>query len=598
MTYRKKFKEGKEVEKLKNQFDMKLNSIQLDDRKLLNYSIEHILDEYPLIRKYVLHESGLKRGLPMIPLDKEFVLKALNYFEEQGKFKEIGRLFDTIINKNDDEAIIVKAIQWYEKIGEYFKVRKIIESKIKGKSVTQVWKIIFEGLLFEIRVGSYQFVTNGFQLLTNKRVVGTAFAPIHYEYALFHFKLMDYEKSKELCLKALQLYPKYIHLLLLLLKIHCRQYDIKVKNITSEEYKIEQMNIIYKKLLQERLDNFQELDLQNIEKMQLEEFKEMQTNGLVKLKNELFKELQEVIDVHANKLSGDVQWKAWLESSLILCEFDWGKEASERLIQSTSCSPTNTTWKSFVLFSRQIMPKDSKLACDYLLQAEKIITDKQKGVIMIEHAHIDEINENITRAMNAAREIFSNTDDWKYSIETVMILLRCGKTKDAYELCKEIIQLFPSTGRVWGLFVMLSKTEGIHEQQKAFVMALKNAPKSGRRNYYLAKLYLHYAQIFTPQYGDLYIECLRLIVLSKDYSLLKQVTVSCLHSDPNYGLLWTFYKQKRSSSLQVLKNAYKNLKLSYHNGISSLPLDIYQNCLLFPFEIRLKMIIGSELFKA
>lgn len=57
-----------------------------------------------------------------------------------------------------------------------------------------------------------------------------------------------------------------------------------------------------------------------------------------------------------------------------------------------------------------------------------------------------------------------------------------------------------------------------------------------------AKQYLEFAIQFTPQYGDSFLEMLRLCLITKDSETLKSVRQYCIHAEPNYGVLWFYYK--------------------------------------------------------
>jgi hypothetical protein len=57
-----------------------------------------------------------------------------------------------------------------------------------------------------------------------------------------------------------------------------------------------------------------------------------------------------------------------------------------------------------------------------------------------------------------------------------------------------------------------------------------------------AKKYLEFAIQFTPQYGDSFLELLRLSLITNDAASLEQVRQYCIHAEPNYGVLWFFFK--------------------------------------------------------
>ena len=92
-----------------------------------------------------------------------------------------------------------------------------------------------------------------------------------------------------------------------------------------------------------------------------------------------------------------------------------------------------------------------------------------------------------------------------------------------------------------------------------FIEALSQIPKSGEVwnegaklcmnpysicfNLEEAEKYLNFAIQFTHQYGDSFIELLRLYMIQGRKSEIKQLKNKCVHSEPNYGILWFYCKK-------------------------------------------------------
>lgn len=91
-------------------------------------------------------------------------------------------------------------------------------------------------------------------------------------------------------------------------------------------------------------------------------------------------------------------------------------------------------------------------------------------------------------------------------------------------------------------------------------------------------MYLDFAVQFTPQYGDSFLEviraCLMLKMMQKSGKLpvkshadkidpdqlLKKTHLNCLHSEPNYGVLWFYYKSSMiDNAIDIWKNASKTI---------------------------------------
>lgn len=71
---------------------------------------------------------------------------------------------------------------------------------------------------------------------------------------------------------------------------------------------------------------------------------------------------------------------------------------------------------------------------------------------------------------------------------------------------------------------------------------MSNHPGNKYYDLQKAKKYLEFAIYFTPQYGDSFLEMLRLCLISGDLETLNSVRQYCIHAEPNYGALWFYYK--------------------------------------------------------
>ncbi len=91
---------------------------------------------------------------------------------------------------------------------------------------------------------------------------------------------------------------------------------------------------------------------------------------------------------------------------------------------------------------------------------------------------------------------------------------------------------------------------------KWFKRALQEVPKSGevwcegariammKRKWKQAEKYLKFAIHFTPQYGDSFIELIRLDLLRGHCDdNFEQLVQTCINSEPNYGTMWNYCKR-------------------------------------------------------
>ena len=135
----------------------------------------------------------------------------------------------------------------------------------------------------------------------------------------------------------------------------------------------------------------------------------------------------------------------------------------------------------------------------------------------------------------------------------------------------------------------------------------------------LAVKYLDFAIQFTPQYGDSFLEMIKACELlrmqgSSNPTQLKQILektkLHCLHSEPNYGILWFYFKDSHlDNAIDIWENACNELcshqsgKPSYQvNWLASQRLQLILSSGLkiggqpneCSFDEKLKVIYGFE----
>jgi len=124
---------------------------------------------------------------------------------------------------------------------------------------------------------------------------------------------------------------------------------------------------------------------------------------------------------------------------------------------------------------------------------------------------------------------------------------------------------------------------------RVFRQAIKEVPKSGEVwcegarirldptcqffNLKAAHKFLNFAIEFTPQYGDSFLEYIRLKMLllgEEAQSSFAKVTQMCVNADPNYGSMWFHCKHSvTDSASQVMKFAIEKIRedLSIHKSL-------------------------------
>jgi len=91
---------------------------------------------------------------------------------------------------------------------------------------------------------------------------------------------------------------------------------------------------------------------------------------------------------------------------------------------------------------------------------------------------------------------------------------------------------------------------------------MANHPNNVKFNLEDAERHLNFAIQFTPQYGDSFLELLRLYLMRGDSEdKIKQLKQQCLHAEPNYGVLWFYYKETHvDNAKEVWERAIVEIK--------------------------------------
>jgi tetratricopeptide (TPR) repeat protein len=201
--------------------------------------------------------------------------------------------------------------------------------------------------------------------------------------------------------------------------------------------------------------------------------------------------------------------------------------------------------------------------------------------VLVEFARLEEYagDVRLARAILAKAKVEAQYE-WKVFLEAVLLEVRDGQHEAALREARAALENHRGTGRLWAMLIQLHGVLGHNDDQvRVFKEALHEVPKSGevwcegarimlaRGHLAEARQYLDYAVQFTPQYGDSFIECMRVEMLEKSGSdvadALTRIELSCINADPNYGSAWLYAKMKRSAldgPLTVLRTARDWLK--------------------------------------
>lgn len=343
----------------------------------------------------------------------------------------------------------------------------------------------------------------------------------------------------------------------------------------------------------------------------------------------------EVLQSALEALSKELSWKVYLDYAQTLER--QGEDCRKYLREAVTSCPENLRWKAWLSGARiELKAGRNQTAALLLAQSLAEVPGKQRALVLLEEAKMHEYlcdYEKAEKTIDTACE--EAKQDWKIHLEAIAMDLRALNFPRALEKAKQALQLYSCTGRLWAVLIQLQHasadaiSRGVPLQ--SFVQALQEVPKSGevwcegarlRLNPFsaecdltLAESYLQYAIQFTPQYGDSFIELMRLYYLTSQLHKLKDLKQACINADPNYGTLWLFCRKTSLDSPRDIWKIAKKLVLEdlstygvfyFHKtertdlvtkmwaGLSQV-WRVYEGKDILSSEARWRLIYGSEL---
>lgn len=205
-------------------------------------------------------------------------------------------------------------------------------------------------------------------------------------------------------------------------------------------------------------------------------------------------------------------------------------------------TPNNLRWRLFLVGARMEASVDNiEVARTLLKRAYDEVPGKAKATVIIECSRLEEFVGNV----DLARKILclaraEMCHDWKGYFERISLEVRAGKLSQALAIAKEAVCVHPGTGRLWAFYIQLchrveaclNKSGALCQEPKETLIrrAIAEVPKSGEVWCEYARCLLNPFQVdhfdlksamralkfaitFTPQYGDSFIEYLRVEIL-------------------------------------------------------------------------------------
>ena len=221
----------------------------------------------------------------------------------------------------------------------------------------------------------------------------------------------------------------------------------------------------------------------------------------------------------------------------------------ERARDAYACSihacPFNLRWKIWLSGARMELlsgsPARVAVARALLSRALEEVPKKMRCMVLLEQARAEEFLGFLPEARRILRQAQTESKlEWKVFLESVLLELRANRIDDAIHEAEAALEVHNGTGRLWAILIQLKQKQkhalghrlghasgSLKQQWAIFKLAIKEVPKSGEVwcegarlvlnphatkyfNLRAAKRFLNFAITFTPQYGDSFIEYLRL----------------------------------------------------------------------------------------
>jgi len=456
------------------------------------------------------------------PLAHQGWLEHAKMEEEFGKLVQCERiLLQGLQHCSENENLLLKSVKLEEKLGSTGRARVLL-SRMRHLSLDKAWKVILEGALLEARAGNIQVARKVFRYLLQSV---PWYGPIYHEAYRMEERAEAYARAADVIDLGLREIPRYGPLWFNALRLADKMAPDPAESARA---------------------------------------------------------VRDVVQRALGFISKELVWKLFFEAAQTEDRAGNLESCRAAYVQSVLHCPQNLRWKVWIGGARTELRAGNVATARGLLERALVdVPRKTRSMVLLEVARVDEFTGNVEDArlmlQRARRETRS---EWKVFLESVLLEMRANDVVQGVLRAREALNLHTGTGRLWAVLIQLVVSD--HDKLQVFLQALKEVPKSGEVwcegarlmlnpmspmfHLGLARRRLEFAICFTPQYGDSFIEMLRLELLEHgpdaDTAPLEQL---CVNADPNYGALW-FYSKRHplDGTRQILQNAKELLLRDLH----------------------------------
>ncbi len=409
--------------------------------------------------------------------------------EECGNMDACAKILATGLEYCEySENLLTRAIKHEEKRGNLARAREFL-SRLKHVGIEKVWRTVLEGAMLEARAGNHVMARRVLKYLMHHV---PWYGPLYLE----AYKLeKDLGRSKDALAvveRGLAAIPRYGPLWFGAFRL-CEELDLdeKAYSLPQSMAMIDRATLSISKEL--------------IWKVHLEAAQMLERSSIENLDSTTDPTFLQVMEMSRKRFALTVM----------------------------SCPP-NLRWKVWLAAGRmEVAAGNADIARRLFLRAHRVVPDKGRAVALLECARLEEFVGDVDLAsaiLCRSRNVGSS--DWKVWLESVMLAIRNGNYPKAIALSQKALQQHSGTGRLWASLIQLRHLADVEEaQSESLALALNAVPKSGEvwcegarihlnpfsRTFdpQRASRHLFFATKFTPQYGDGFLETLRLLILDQ-----------------------------------------------------------------------------------
>lgn len=481
-----------------------------------------------------------------------------------------------------NEVLLTKAIKQHERLNNLTGAREML-GKLQEEAIDTTWRTVLEGSLLESRAGN---ITMARKLLTALMNRVSWYGPIYHEAFRLEEKAEYFDRALAVVQKGLHELPRYGPLWFGLLRIMERQDMVEeANNWTTGEV----LPILHR-TRSESQKAIRSISRELVWKIHFEQA-------------QIEERAMEIVALGRHLATG---------KSLGVCRHELSSAARKCYTQSLMTCPTNLRWKVYLAGARLEMVAEQISTAHFLLRQAKLeVPDKSKYHVYLECSRLEEFLGNVHSARKIlllARKEIKN--EWKLYLEAVLVEARAGNLIGAIYLADKALSVDSGSGRLWALLVQLvhrsewrNRYLSNHENYKKeqigddldtidiappsnykipskytiLCRALCVVPKSGEvwcegartllnplsLKYFdlgKAQKYLSFSIQFTPQYGDSFIEYIRLEMLFQ--VILPRVLV-LLGVPVNYFFSLIGDGDHESDTFRIIKNPREIIEIAF-----------------------------------